>query len=78
MAEETAPAKPSARNPADQKPADQKPPATEPDSTTPGPDARASLAAAHALVRAFRDAESASNYQLERLLNLLPVSAPRR
>jgi hypothetical protein len=32
------------------------------------------LAVAYALARSLRDAESASNYQLERLLTLLPIS----
>jgi hypothetical protein len=35
----------------------------------------ATLAAVEALARSLREAESASNYQLERLLRLLPISS---
>ena len=38
------------------------------------PDARSDLAATDAVVQSFRNAEEASNYQLERLLRLLPIS----
>ena len=56
-------------------------PPAEPTPTEPTPKAAPSPAAqlrkAVAIAQAFRDAESASNFQLERLLNLLPISPPR-
>jgi hypothetical protein len=76
--EETGAAKPSSKKPAATKPAATEPAASESAATATRSDGSAGLVAAHALARAFRDAESASNYQLERLLNLLPVSTPRR
>jgi hypothetical protein len=71
----TAPA-PAAEPPAAEAAAE-KPSATESPPKESIPDGSANLAAAHALARAFRDAEGASNYQLERLLNLLPTSPVR-
>jgi hypothetical protein len=46
---------------------------TEEPRTEPASD----LVAAYRVARSFREAESASNYQLERLLNLLPISPVR-
>jgi hypothetical protein len=57
--------------------ADAAPPATAASAPKPEADGSAELGRALAVARAFRDAEGASNFQLERLLNLLPISPVR-
>jgi hypothetical protein len=58
--------------------ADAAPPATAaPSAPKPEADGSAELGKALAVARAIRDAEGASNFQLERLLNLLPISPVR-
>jgi hypothetical protein len=57
--------------------ADAAPPATAASAPKPEADGAAELGRALAVARAFRDAEGASNFQLERLLNLLPISPVR-